>query len=109
MKFDSNDIQHLGDLARLELSEAEKSLFSDQLSSILEYADKLKQVDTVGVTPAHELSNRNNLPRPDLVRPSGQENAIMSQTPAQRDNLIAVPPVFEESDQDFTKPSSELE
>jgi aspartyl-tRNA(Asn)/glutamyl-tRNA(Gln) amidotransferase subunit C len=103
MRFNSDDIQHLADLARLELSDAEKTLYGDQLSSILEYADKLKQVNTFKITPPHELSGCKNSARPDLVYPSGQENAIISQAPVQRDNLIVVPPVLAGSDTYFAK------
>ena len=109
MRFNYDDIQHLADLARLELSEAEKTLFSDQLSSILEYADKLKQVDTAEITPAHELTGRQNSARLDLVCPSGQENAIMSQAPVQRDNLIVVPSVLAASDTHPTGQSPKTE
>jgi len=46
------DIQHIADLARLELSDEELEKYGGQLSRILGYIDQLKEVDTDGVEPA---------------------------------------------------------
>jgi aspartyl-tRNA(Asn)/glutamyl-tRNA(Gln) amidotransferase subunit C len=105
MRFKSEDIQHLADLARLDLSDTEKTLFCGQLSSILEYADKLQKLDISGVVPAHEVPVRHHSARPDSVKYSGREQAIMKQAPVQRDNFIIVPPVLSESDNNSDEPS----
>jgi aspartyl-tRNA(Asn)/glutamyl-tRNA(Gln) amidotransferase subunit C len=53
-------VRHIGKLSRIELSGQEVSTFARQLGDVLEYFDKLQELDTEGVTPmAHaiELTN----------------------------------------------------
>ena len=46
MKIKTKELKYVADLARIKLTEKETGLFSKQLNSILEYIDKLKQLDT---------------------------------------------------------------
>ncbi len=51
MKITREDVLRVAELAHLELSDAEVELFRGQLDSILEYAEKLNQLDTASVEP----------------------------------------------------------
>ena len=51
MALTTAEVEHIAELARLSLSEQEKSLFQDQLSAILDYAGILQGVDTSAVSP----------------------------------------------------------
>lgn len=51
MKITRDDVLRVAELAHLELTEAEVELFRGQLDSILEYAEKLNQLDTAAVEP----------------------------------------------------------
>jgi len=51
MKITREDVVRVAELAHLELSEAEVGLFRGQLDSILEYVEKLNQLDTANVEP----------------------------------------------------------
>jgi aspartyl-tRNA(Asn)/glutamyl-tRNA(Gln) amidotransferase subunit C len=64
------EVEHIGELARLGLSDAEKEIFRDQLSAILDYADMLSQLDTSGVPPTASALPLSNVVREDEVRPS---------------------------------------
>ena len=69
-KLSLEEVEHISDLARLGLSGAEKEIFRDQLSAILDYADMLSQLDTTGVPPSASALPLSNVLRPDEVRPS---------------------------------------
>ncbi len=49
--FSRADVARIAALARLELTETELNLFSQQLGGILEYAQSIRQVDTAGIPP----------------------------------------------------------
>lgn len=107
MKLNTQDIEHLADLSRLELTEAEITQFRDQLSSILEYEDKLRQVDISDTNPANELTIRDHPVRLDVAKPSDNAAEIIAQSPVHRNNFIVVPPVFPQSDNPPAGQSSE--
>ena len=62
MPLSKKDVLKVGALSRIRLSEAEVEKFSTQLSGILEYVDKLRELDTAHVEPlAHALPIHNVL------------------------------------------------
>lgn len=68
------DVDRIAALARLELSDAEKDLFVQQLSHVLEYAEQIQRIDTTGVTPTSQVLSHMPADRPDEARP-GLTNA----------------------------------
>ena len=59
-KIDKAQVQKVAKLARLALTEAEAEEFTHQLSAILEYVEKMNQLDTKGIEPlAHTLPINN--------------------------------------------------
>ncbi len=71
--FTREDVERIARLARLELTEHEKTLLTPQLSSFLAYADEVQQVATAGVPPtSHPLASvgswRDDVPQPSLDR-----------------------------------------
>ena len=69
-KLSLEEVEHIGELARLGLSDAEKEMFRDQLSAILDYADMLSRLDTTGVPPTASALPLSNVMRQDEVTPS---------------------------------------
>jgi aspartyl-tRNA(Asn)/glutamyl-tRNA(Gln) amidotransferase subunit C len=61
MKLTKSQVQHISDLARLDLSDAEIAKFQKQLSSILEYADLLNEIDTANVEPTAQTTGLKNI------------------------------------------------
>ena len=51
MKLSPKQVEHVAELAQLALTDQEKDLFREQLSSILEYAERLQQLDTEASPP----------------------------------------------------------
>ena len=65
-----DDVRHIAKLARLNLSDAEVEKFSKELSSILEYVEKLQEVDTEGVEPTAQVTGLHNSFREDVIQES---------------------------------------
>ena len=61
------EVETIAELAKLTLTDAEKAMFQEQLSDILDYAEMLQQVDTQGVPPTTSALPLNNVMRPDEV------------------------------------------
>jgi aspartyl-tRNA(Asn)/glutamyl-tRNA(Gln) amidotransferase subunit C len=58
MKVTEKDVSYVSDLANLELTEAERSRMVRDLNSILDYIDRLNQLDTSNVPPMAQISDR---------------------------------------------------
>jgi aspartyl-tRNA(Asn)/glutamyl-tRNA(Gln) amidotransferase subunit C len=91
----SIDIDYVANLARIELSDKERELFSSQLGSILEYFEQLNQVDVSGVEPmAHAFQVENVLREDASVEGFDPETAV-KHAAAKRNNMVQVPKVIE--------------
>lgn len=73
MKLKKEDILHIAELSRLELSEAEIKKYQAELGSILEYVNMLSEVDTKNVEPTAQVSGLMDVFRSDEVKPWSEE------------------------------------
>lgn len=90
-----NDINKIAYLARLGLSDEEKSRYTDSLNNILGLIDDLQAVNTQGIEPlAHAVDVTQPL-RPDVVTESNQRDNYQQIAPAVQDGLYLVPKVIE--------------
>lgn len=89
------NIDYLANLARITLSPAEKEKFSRQLGDILQYVDKLKQVDVSGVEPMAHASPVFNVWAEDRAHPGLPVEQALRNAPAQREHMVVVPKVVE--------------
>ncbi|MDD5286230.1 MAG: Asp-tRNA(Asn)/Glu-tRNA(Gln) amidotransferase subunit GatC [Desulfuromonadaceae bacterium] len=98
MKITIAEVEHVARLARLELAEEEINLFAGQMDAILEYVEKLKELNTEGIVPiAHvEVLMGSVFPfREDAVQsPIGLDRAL-SNAPKPAGSFFAVPKVIE--------------
>lgn len=89
------DVDHVARLARLQLAETEKNLFAGQMDAIIGYVEKIKELDTDGVTPTSHAVPMENAFREDAVRPSiGVEKALRN-APQRAESFFKVPKVIE--------------
>jgi aspartyl-tRNA(Asn)/glutamyl-tRNA(Gln) amidotransferase subunit C len=58
MKVTEKDVAYVADLANLELTENERALLLRDLNSILDYIDRLNQLDTTNVAPMAQVSEK---------------------------------------------------
>ena len=59
------DVEHVAKLARLELTEEEKELYTKQLGDVLKYVDQMNEVDTSNVKPMTQVIDFSNVMRED--------------------------------------------
>lgn len=90
------DVQRIATLARLALTPDEVTLFAEQLTAILGYADQVQLVDTSRVAPAAADQVRADAGRDDSPGPSLDRTLVLSQAPAADGNagLFKVPRVL---------------
>ena len=89
------DVERIAALAHLDLTEDETELFTRQLAQILEYAERLQEVDTDAVTATWHPGTTASSLRPDVLRPSlTREDAIANAPDAAPDGLFRVPKVI---------------
>ena len=92
---DQIDVKYVAHLARLSLTAEEEETLATQLSSILGYVEKLKEVDVTGVEPTAHAFPLINVTRPDEVRPSMTHEDALRNAPAQANGLFIVPKIVE--------------
>jgi aspartyl-tRNA(Asn)/glutamyl-tRNA(Gln) amidotransferase subunit C len=95
MKLSLAQVEHVANLARLALTQEEKELFREQLSSILDHAERLQAVDTDAIPPTATVLPLQNVLRDDEVRPSLPREEALANAPAAEDGYFRVPAVLE--------------
>jgi aspartyl-tRNA(Asn)/glutamyl-tRNA(Gln) amidotransferase subunit C len=92
-----DQVAHVADLARLELSDEELDLFTGQLAEILDHAADVASLDLTGVEPtAHALAVTNVL-RADLPQPCLDRGEVLDAAPAVEDHRFRVPRILGEA------------
>jgi len=95
MKISITDVEHVARLARLELDDAEKKLFADQMDAIIGYVEKIRELDTDGVVPTSHAVPMENAFREDTVRASIGLAKALKNAPLRAENFYKVPKVIE--------------
>ena len=89
------DVQHIAKLARMELGDKETGKFQKDLSSILDYFELLKEVNTDKVNPTfHPSEIKENVMREDIARPDNIAYDLIKQAPDKKDRYIKVRAIF---------------
>ncbi len=79
MKLSREEVKHIALLSRLELSEEEVEKFQTQLSEILDFVEKLNELDTEGIDPKFQIIPPQNILREDVPGVSmPREKALMN-------------------------------
>jgi aspartyl-tRNA(Asn)/glutamyl-tRNA(Gln) amidotransferase subunit C len=89
------DINYVAHLARLHLPPEEAVRLGAQLGQILEYIQKLQQLDVSHVEPTAHPFPLKNVVRPDEARPSLPHEEALRNAPAQANGLFVVPKIVE--------------
>jgi len=89
------DVDYVAQLARLELSAADKAGLQKDMDAIVGYIDELSEVDVTGVEPMAHAMKTTNVVRQDVSRPGYAREQMLANAPALVDeNLIKVPQVL---------------
>ena len=88
-------IDYVGILAKLELSPEEKEQAKTDMGRMLDYIDKLNELDTIGVEPMSHVFPVQNVFREDVVTNGDESEKILTNAPGEKDNMFMVPRTFE--------------
>lgn len=88
-------IEYVGILAKLELDEQEKEQAKKDMESMLDYIDKLNELDTDGVEPMSHVFPVNNVFREDVVTNGDDRDNILKNAPEEKNGMFNVPKTFE--------------
>src|SRR3989338_4167482 len=90
------EVEHIAKLARIKITDKEKETFRGELSRILDYINKLNEVNTDSVEPFAQITGITNSTREDVsVGEAGDKNLLISQAPQKENNLVKVKAVLE--------------
>lgn len=95
MSLTLSEVEHIAQLARLELTEEEKSRYREQLSAILDYAQRLQELDTADIAPTSSVLPARSVLRPDRPHPGLSVKDVLRNAPEAEENQFRVPPVLE--------------
>jgi aspartyl-tRNA(Asn)/glutamyl-tRNA(Gln) amidotransferase subunit C len=95
MRIDTRQVGHIARLSRLSISEDEKKTFGSQLSNILDYIEKLNELDTSGVEPTSHVIELTNVLREDVLRPSLPLDEALGNAPDRSGKFYRVPQIIE--------------
>lgn len=86
------EVEHIADLSRIELAEAEIEKFTKEISDVLGYVKQLQEVNTDNIEPIAQVTGKTNVFREDLMVEAGEDvKAIISKNyPDSQDGYIRV-------------------
>ena len=93
MKITKDEVLHVADLARLDLDEASIDRFAGQIDTILDYVDKLNEVDTEGIRPTSHAISLTNAFREDEPKEHLDREQALANAPEKEDGSFIVPKV----------------
>ena len=87
------DVEHVAKLARLELTEQEKEMFTHQLGDVLEHVEKMNEVNTQGVEPMNHPIDFSNVMREDNKIYENTREELMQNAPDVEGEFFKVPKI----------------
>ncbi len=96
MSLTREEVLHVARLARVHLTDADVEKFQQQLSTILEHFDVLRQIDTTGVEPTTHTLPLESVMAPDVPEASLGAGEVLAIAPSQHDGYLRVRAVLEE-------------
>ncbi len=95
MKLTQDQVEHIATLARIQLSDAEKNKFADELSRILDYVEQLGEVQTDDVEPIRQITRAENVMARDVAQQAELKEVLLGSAPTSTEDYVKVPSVFQ--------------
>lgn len=95
MKIDTTSIKKIAHLARLEFNESSAEKMSSDMSQILDWVEKLNEIDTENIEPLTTMSSEVNVMREDKVAHQLAHESGMKNAPKKDSDYFRVPKVME--------------
>jgi aspartyl-tRNA(Asn)/glutamyl-tRNA(Gln) amidotransferase subunit C len=94
MKITKEEVEHVAHLARLNLSDQELSMMTNQLDNILSYVEKLEELNTENVEPTTHAFSISNAFRDDIVKASLSQKEALANCKKHNDETFIVPRII---------------
>ena len=94
MKVSKNDIEYIAKLAKLKFNDEEAAKMQDELNKILEYVEKLNELDTSEVEPLSHVIDLKNVDREDVVNQTLTADDMLKNAPSKTEKFFRVPKVI---------------
>ncbi|PJA98215.1 MAG: Asp-tRNA(Asn)/Glu-tRNA(Gln) amidotransferase GatCAB subunit C [Ignavibacteriales bacterium CG_4_9_14_3_um_filter_30_11] len=94
MSISKEQVKHIAKLARLKLNDEELESYTKELSSILDYIEKLNELDTANVEPLTHPIENNNVFREDELEDSVSREDALKNAPKEDGKYFKVPKVI---------------
>ncbi len=95
MKIDKETLEKIAHLARLEIAEEDVPRMLKDMSKMVSFVEKLKEVNTEGVEPLTTMSHEVNVLREDEVKNQLSKEDVLKNAPDKDDNFFKVPKVLD--------------
>ena len=93
--INKEEVRHIAKLARLGLTEKEMEKMREELSAILDYAEKLKKLNAEGIEPTSHSVAVENVFREDKEKPElVEKEKLLEMAPERKESFVKVKPVF---------------
>lgn len=84
------DIDHLADLAKLDISSKEKEKLANQLEATVDYIANLQELETENVKPTAQVTGLENISDPDEAKPGLSQEQALGNAPKKKDGYFVV-------------------
>lgn len=95
MKVDKETVEKIAHLSRLELKNEELDKMQNDLSNILDWVDKLNELETDKIEPLISMSDNKNIMREDVIKEHISHQDALKNAPKKDSDYIRVPKVLE--------------
>lgn len=94
-KVTKEDVLRTADLARVALTDEEATMYSEQLTEVLTFADKIKEINTEGVIPTTNGNAVTNVLRNDEAKQWDDRDKALENAPELEDKQFKVPAIMD--------------
>lgn len=95
MSISEQEIEHVAKLARLSLSKQEVIQYAAEMSNLIDFVNRLNELDTTGIEPTANAVKMENVFREDKAEQSFGREKILQNAPSQENGCFKVPRVVE--------------
>lgn len=96
-RIDAELVKKIAKLSRLEMADGEVEEFTAQLGAIIEYVEKMNQLDTTNIEPLAHCLPINNRFREDETKPSLGSDSALANAPERDGDFFKVPKILDET------------
>ena len=93
----TEEVIHIAELARLQLTEVETEKFRGQLSEVLDYVNLISELDLTDVDPTHSVITKHSALRKDEVHDSLTQDQLLKYAPETDSGCFRVPAILDET------------